>query len=792
MSSSQIEPPIAKREEDRVVLAGVLPKAESSGQAEGQVKELIRQSESSTNKLLNPARPIPDPYGWLRDEPRTDPAVLDHLKAENEYTKQTTQHLESLRQTLYDEMVASIQETDYTTPTPRNGKYWYYSRTNKGQSYKIYCRAKMANADDNDNNECPKIEWDGQATTPILSNEEVYLNINTLAKDKSYCSVSSATISPTETQNLLAYTVDYTGDEIYSLYVKDIEKDKIVDHDPSIECSGSVVWGNDSKTLYYVKMDDAHRPFQVYRRILSIDDDDNDKKQEDELLFEQLDDLYWTSIDKSSDYRYLFISTSSSETSEVHYIDLHDDGNNTSLKCIAPKRTKVLYDVEHYNGHWIITSNVDETPNMRLMSCPVSDHCEKDWKDMSMTDDAAKLFDGGYQRSLDGVEAFDGYLVASGREGGIPRVWVMEPSKSTSSSSSGNLTIDKSTQLIFDEDAYDVGVGANYDYVSDKLTLYYDSLTTPLQSLQIIMRDPNNKETRTVLKQKNVPGYKKEEYGCDRITVTVRDGTDVPVSMVYCKEVMKEFVSSGKTMPVHLVGYGSYGACSEADFSATRLSLMKRGIIYVMAHVRGGGEMGRQWYEEPNGAKYLCKENTFNDFCDVAKWLIQDKKLTTPKQLSCEGRSAGGLLIGASINQCPDLFGVAILGVPFVDVVCTMTDSSIPLTCGEWEEWGNPNEEKFFDYMMGYSPMNNVKGGVKYPSCLLTGGLHDPRVQYWEPAKFAAELRHKHDKNASGPVCLKIDMSAGHFSASDRYKYLSELSFDYAFLLDQLGLHHHD
>lgn len=769
-------PPIAKREEDRVVYAGVLP-SQSESNADGQTpekKQLIRQSESSTNKLLDPPRIIPDPYGWLRDEKRENVEVLDHLKAENAYTEQITSHLSSLRKKLYEEMVGSIQETDYTTPASRDGKFWYYTRTNKGDSYTVYCRAPIVG--DDDSGTYPKIEWDGNADSQILPNEEVYLNVNELAKDKSYCSVSSVGVSP-DTQNLLAYSVDFTGDEIYSLYVKNLETGEIVDHDPSIECY-SVRWGFDSNTLFYVKMDDAHRPYQVYKRSLKAED----KDKEDEMIFEQLDDLYWTSIYKSSDLRYLFVSTSSSETSEVYYLDLHDDAS--TLKCVAKKRTKVLYDVEHFNGSWIITSNVDETPNMRLMSCPVGEHCEDQWKDMILTSDKTKLFDGGYDRSLDGVEAFEKYLVASGREGGIPRVWVLEPSLDESD----GLLIDKSTQLVFDETAYDVGVGTNFDYATEKLTLYYDSLTTPLQSLQVTMNDPNNKDKRTILKQKNVPGYDKSTYGCDRITVKVRDGTEVPVSMVYRADVMEQFIKDGKTVPVHLIGYGSYGACSEADFSATRLPLLDRGIIYVIAHVRGGGELGRQWYEEPNGAKYLCKQNTFNDFCDVGTWLVEEKRLTTPKQLSCEGRSAGGLLIGASINQKPELFGVAILGVPFVDVACTMTDSSIPLTCGEWEEWGNPNEEKFFDYMMGYSPMNNVKKGAKYPSCLLTGGLHDPRVQYWEPAKFTSELRHNINQEKSGPICLKMDMTAGHFSASDRYKYLSELSFDYAFLLDQLGL----
>eukprot|EP00557_Chaetoceros_sp_GSL56_P008567 CAMPEP_0176492154 /NCGR_PEP_ID=MMETSP0200_2-20121128/8831_1 /TAXON_ID=947934 /ORGANISM="Chaetoceros sp., Strain GSL56" /LENGTH=766 /DNA_ID=CAMNT_0017889665 /DNA_START=231 /DNA_END=2527 /DNA_ORIENTATION=+ len=750
-------PPIVRRQEDRFVLAGVLPDDHPLK------SKLIRQAQSSTNALLDPPRKISDPYGWLRDEDRTNEEVLDHLKKENAYTEAMTSHLSSFRDQLYQELVSCIQETDYTTPANKEGKYWYYTRTNQGESYALYCRAPYAGDD-------IAIDWDGTKEAPILPGEEVYLNVNELAKDKSYCSVSSVSVS--KSQKLLAYGADYTGDEIYSLYVKNLETGEIVDHDESIECSGRVVWGSDENTVFYVKMDEAHRPYQVYRRVL------DGSKRSDELLFQQHDDLFWTSIHRSSDDKYLLIDTSSSETTEVYYLDLTDP--NSKLECVAKRRTKVLYDVDHWNGHWVITSNVDGTPNMRLMVCKVGQD-ESQWKDVTIMENGKemKLFDGGYDYSLSSVESFEKYLVASGRFQGIPRIWVLEMKDDKE-----HVTVNKSTLLTFEEDAYDVNVGMNYNFDSEKLVLVYDSLTTPLQSMEIAMMDPNNREKRRVLKAKNVPGYNKSEFDCQRIFVTSRDGkTEIPVSIVYRRDTMEQHVSTGQAVPVHLIGYGSYGTSSEADFSVNRLPLLNRGMVCVVAHVRGGGEMGRQWYEEPNGAKYLCKENTFNDFVDVAKWLLEEKKLTTPSKLSIEGRSAGGLLIGASINQAPEIFGVAILGVPFVDVVATMTDSSIPLTCGEWEEWGNPNEEKYFDYMMGYSPMNNVKAGAKYPACLLTGGLHDPRVQYWEPAKFAAELRHAQDRKSSGPVCLKMDMTAGHFSASDRYKYLKELSFDYAFLL---------
>jgi oligopeptidase B len=657
-SSSDIPlPPTARREEDRFVLAGVLPDDHPLK------SKLIRQAESSTIPLLDPPRKIPDPYGWLRDDDRTNEEVLDHLKKENAYTEAMTSQLSSFRDKLYQELVSCIQETDYTTPANKESKYWYYTRTNKGESYTLYCRAPYMGDD-------ISINWDGTKEAPVLPGEEVYLNVNELAKDKSYCSVSSVSVS--KSQKLLAYGADYTGDEIYSLYVKNLETGEIVDHDESIECSGRVVWGSDENTVFYVKMDEAHRPYQVYRRLL-------DGSKSDELLFQQDDDLFWTSIHRSSDDKYLLIDTSSSETTEVYYLDLTDV--NSKLECVAKRRKKVLYDVDHWNGHWIITSNVDGTPNMRLMVCKVGQD-ESHWKDMTImeNENEVKLFDGGYEYSLSHVESFEKYLVAAGRYQGIPRIWVLEMDDDKET-----FAMNKSTMLIFDEDAYDVNVGMNYNFNSDKLVVMYDSLTTPLQSMEICMNDPNNKETRRVLKAKHVPGYNKADFDCQRTFVTSRDGkTEIPVSIVYRRDTMDEHESTGKPVAVHLNGYGSYGASSEADFSINRLPLLNRGMVCVVAHVRGGGEMGRQWYEEPNGAKYLCKENTFNDFVDVAKWLLEEKKLTTPAQLSIEGRSAGGLLIGASINQAPEMFGVAILGVPFVDVVATMTDSSIPLTCGEW------------------------------------------------------------------------------------------------------------
>lgn len=597
------------------------------------------------------------------------------------------------------------------------------------------------------------------------------MDVNKLAEGKSYCSLGAARMSPSQTH--LAYSVDFTGDEIYQVFVRDLSTgqeyplEDVDNPGTLLETSGTVIWGQDEATLFYMTMDPAHRPYRLYQRTGWKET----STSKDILLQEELDDVYWSHAYKSLDGTYLFFESASSETSEIWFLKLTDE--TPKMQCVAPRKTKVLYEVEHRDGEWWIWTNVDDSPNMKLMTAPATADCAKDW---SLVLDASgeAAFDGSLVKALDSVTVLEKYVVVQGREGGIPRVWVYRPSSQALE------------RLEFDEPAHDVGLSAQYEYKADSIAVGYDSLVTPPQTIEIPLEGSTN-DGRKVLKSKVVPGYQKDLYGCDRLEVPSRDGsTKIPISVVYRKDVMEK-AKAGETVPLHLYGYGSYGSCCEADFDSTRLPLLERGMIYVIAHIRGGGEMGRQWYEEPNGAKYLCKKNTFFDFCDVAKFLVEDAKWTSPKQLSCEGRSAGGMLVGASINLEPELFQVAILGVPFVDVVGTMLDASIPLTCGEWVEWGNPNEKKFFQYMMEYSPMNNVQAGVQYPSCWLTGGLHDPRVQYWEPAKFAATLRHA-NPDSSNPVCIKMDMSAGHFSASDRYKYLRELSIDYSFLLDQLGM----
>lgn len=814
-------PPVPYRDEDAFVFAGELPK---EALVDDENPPPIRQSKLSQNPLLSPPRRIPNPYGWMRDDSRTNTTVLDHLREENEYTRQMTQHLDGLTGELYEEFLSAIEETDYTSPAACDA-YWYYSRFIEGLSYPIYCRAPR-NEDElypppiNERwNEKCENAFDMQ---PLLPDEEVYLHLPKMASKKKYLAAGAIKVSPDDAY--VAYSLDEVGGETCQLYVKHIESGEeriLYDGDQPLEGDGSIFWDNDSKAIFFCTLDATHRPYRLYRRQI-FDNEGNyieDNKQHDELIFEEEDGSFSLRISKTFDRRYLVLTCSAKESTELHYIDLKrskDDIQGSmaeQLVCISERVDKLCYRVTRCAGYWLVrTNNMGNTPNLSLKACRIGE--EKDsgsWLDVVNTENEVLevMFNGGDGRSLDGVTIFSpphdenddaplAYAVVTGREEGIPRIWILEFAEgeiddATLPLKASPLHVTKSCRLEFDESAYDCGIGGNRDSTLPYVTVSYDSLVTPPSHIAIPLSNPEDFEARRVLKEKQVEGYDKELFGCERFTVKSRDGeTEIPVSMVFQRDA---FTKNNGDIPVHILGYGSYGASIEASFRSTRLPLLKRGVVYVLAHVRGGGENGRPWYEEQG--KYLGKKNTFNDFVDVARWLTDGsteqvasdevgRGITNPSKLSCEGRSAGGLLIGASINQAPDLFRAALLGVPFVDLMCTMIDSTIPLTCIEWQEWGNPNEEKYHDYMMSYCPMQNVQEGKTYPSCLITGGLHDPRVPYWEPAKFCSTLRHK--STSLGPILLKTDLDAGHFAASDRYKYLKEQAFEYAYLLEQLGV----
>jgi oligopeptidase B len=527
MSSAALAPPIPPREDDRVIHVGAAPP--------GWKADLPRQSEASQEVLMDPPVALPDPYGWLRDETRTTPAVLEHLKAENAYTQDLTAHLDPVRTTLYDEMLSAIQETDYRTPRP-DGDFLYYTRTMEGKSYTIHCRAPKVE-DDSGGGDL-HITWDQTADSAILPGEEVILDVNQLAEGKSYCSTGSVRRSPSH--KYLAYSADFSGGETFSLHVKELGTDQVVFADDTVAISGSIRWGADDDTLFYLKMDEAHRPYQVYRRKLASADE--------VMLLEESDELYWMGIYKSLDGKYLFVESSSKETSEIHYLDLQDP--TATLQCVAARRLKVLYEAEHREGQWWIQSNVGGLPNMALWAAPAVPDCEDQWKLARNAQDDEVLFDGTLARSLDGISCFKNHVVASGREGGLPRIWFL--SLSAAGGDDEEEVVTKFERLTFEEEAYDVSMGANYEYETDSVVVGYDSLVTPTQSLEISLKDPKE---RKVLKERAVPGYDRTLYACERTTVLSRSGTtEIPISLVYRLDVMEEHRRTGEALCVHLYG----------------------------------------------------------------------------------------------------------------------------------------------------------------------------------------------------------------------------------------------
>ncbi len=513
--------------------------------------------------------------------------------------------------------------------------------------------------------------------------------------------------------------------------------------------------GGDDHTIFYTKMDSAHRPFQVWKNDLK-------NSNSDELIFEEEDELFWVGISKSRDRELLFLSSGSKETSEINYINLNQKTNN--FIQIKARKQGILYSVSKRKNIFYIVTNADNAKNFEILTSHVNN--PDDWK--PLTDKSGKIiFSNDELRSISYTISFEDFLVVFGRENGLKQAWCIVFEENIPSGFH---------QLEFPESAYVVGMGSNLEFNSKFVRITYSSMVTPHT---IFDYDVAKKELN-LIKQKNVPNFEPSKFETKRVNAIAKDGTLVPISVVYRKDFHLEGINNSKLM---LYGYGSYGSCIEPSFNSRILPMLNRGIVYCIAHIRGGSEMGRSWYEDQG--KYLTKKNTFEDFCSCAEYLIS-KGWTSPENLAIEGRSAGGLLMGAVLNMRPDLFNVAIAGVPFVDVMTTMCDPSIPLTVVEWEEWGNPNEEKYHDYMSSYSPIDNVIE-QRYPNILITAGLHDPRVAYWEAMKWCAKLREKASQD-SGMILLKTDLEAGHFSASDRYKYLKEKAFEYAFMFDCLDL----
>ena len=659
-----------------------------------------------------------DNYYWMRDDERKDPEILAHLEAENSYTEQKLKHTEALQAQLFDEIKGRIVKDDQSVPV-KQGDYFYGSEVSGDNEYSVYTRAKdLAGTD-----------------------KQVLLDVNELAKAHDYFSVSTLTVS--ENDNLLAYGEDTLSRRIYTIRIKDLTtgeylKDKIEG------TSGNIVWGNDNTFLYYIKKDpQTLLGYQVYRHVLGTD------QSSDELVYEEKNKAYYTYISKSKDSSLVYIHHSSTEARGVSIIDANDAKAKPTR--FIPREDKHEYSIAKLNNDFYITTNLDAV-NFRLMKVDASKVGDKaHWQEVIPARDNVKLED---------ITLFDNHLVYQERENGLTNVTVRK------------LDSGKEFNLDFKDTAFAAGMYGNNELDNASVRLYYTSMTTPSSVIEYTLEDGK----KTVLKEQKVLGdFNSDNYVSERIMVTARDGKKVPVSLVYHKDKFKK----DGTNPLYQYGYGSYGATFDPTFSTSRLSLLDRGFVYAIAHIRGSQMLGRPWYED---GKKLTKKNTFNDFVDVTKALVEQGYGAKDKVFAVGG-SAGGLLMGAVINQAPELYRGVASHVPFVDVVTTMLDESIPLTTNEYDEWGNPNEKAYYDYMLSYSPYDQVKRQA-YPNLLVTTGLHDSQVQYFEPMKWVAKLREY--KTNDNLLLFKTDMEAGHGGASGRFKRINDTALEYAFFIDLL------
>ena len=664
---------------------------------------------------------VSDPYYWMIDyfkKGKDSTKVVNYLNAENAYLETMMADTKQLRANLYEEMKARIKEKDESVPVFKNG-YYYYSRTETGKQYFKYCRKK------------------GNLSAP----EEILLDVDQMAEGKAYYTATGFSISPDNSK--MIFGVDDVSRRQYSLFLKDLNTGKITDLGIK-NTEGDAVWAADNKTIYYTAKNDVTLLSEkIKRHTLGTD------PSKDAVVYEEKDSTNYIGVGKSKNEKYIMIYSSATTSSEVRYLPA--DNPNGGFKVFQPRMKDVLYDITPLEDKFLITTNKDAL-NFKVMETPINKTGVENWKDLIPHRKDVLIL---------GIDEFKNFLVFSERQNGLAQL-VIQDRKTL-----------KKEFLKFDEPAYMIRSMNNPEYNTDNFRFAYTSMITP--SSQYEQNLVTGK--RTLLKQQEVlGGYDKNLYTTERVFATAKDGTKIPVSIVY----KKGFEKNGKN-PLLLYGYGSYGNSMEATFSSARLSLLDRGFAFAIAHIRGGQEMGRQWYED---GKMMKKINTFTDFIDAGEFLVKEN-YTSPKHLYAQGGSAGGLLMGAVVNMKPELWNGVIAQVPFVDVVNTMLDESIPLTTNEYDEWGNPNNKDAYLYMKSYSPYENIQK-KNYPNILITTGLHDSQVQYFEPAKWAAKLRDlKTDKNA---VLLKTEMAYGHGGASGRFDYLKDVAWDYAFLLKLEGI----
>lgn len=657
-----------------------------------------------------------DNYYWLNQ--RENQEVIDYLKAENDYTSVMMSDTENLQQTLFNEIKSRIKEDDTSVPYKFNG-YWYQIKYETGLEYPVYVRRKEN----------------------LSATEEVLFDVNEMAKPYKFYEFGDFSVC--DDNQLACFGVDTYGRRIYTIQIKNLKTGEIL-ADKLENTNGSCVWAADNKTIFYARQDaKTLRDYQIWKHTLGT------LQSEDTLVFEEKDETYDVFVYKTKSKNYIIIGSSSTLADEYRFIPANQP--NAEWKIFQPRSKKLEHSIDELDGYFYILTNKDKATNFKLMKTPVDQTEKKYWT--SIVEHRPGVL-------IEGFELFRNYIVLQERASGITQLEIWD--------SKGK----QSYILPVKEAVYTVYTDENPEFDTDILRISYTSMTTPNSIIDFNMKD---KTSETKKEQTVLGGFNKDDYETKRIWVTARDGAKIPVSIVY-----KKGLKINENTPLLQYGYGSYGINMDVYFSSSRLSLLNRGFIYAIAHIRGGQEMGRKWYED---GKLLKKKNTFNDFVDVSKYFVNNK-YTSAKHLYAMGGSAGGLLMGAVMNQQPELYNGIVAQVPFVDVVTTMLDDSIPLTTGEFDEWGNPNSKKYYNYMKSYSPYDNVEK-KDYPNLLVTTGLHDSQVQYWEPAKWVAKLRDL--KTNHNLLLLKTNMDAGHGGASGRFESLKETVFEYAFILKLEG-----
>jgi oligopeptidase B len=656
-----------------------------------------------------------DDYYWLNK--REDKKVITYLEKENAYREHKMAHTKPFQEDLYKEIVARFAQTDMSVPYRHKG-YWYLTRYEEGFEYPIYSRKKET----------------------LDATEDIMLNVNELSKGFSYYTVGGRSISPDN--KWLAFGVDTVSRRIYTIYFKNLETGEILAENLE-NTTGNCVWANDNKTVFYQRKDEALRSYKIFRHTLG------DNPENDVCIWHETDETFGCVVYKTKSEKYLVIGSFSTVSNE--YQILEADIPNGTFRLFQPRERHHEFSIDHAGDQFYIVTNWN-AKNFKLMTCTEGATTKDNWQD---------VIPHRNDTLLEGLEVFKDYLVLSERKNGLTQLTVLPKN---GQNTEGYL-------IPFDEAVYMAYSGINPDYESTVLRMGYTSLTTPNSVYDFDLKT----KQFTLLKREAVidETFKPENYHSERLYATADDGTKIPISLVYNKNLVKK----GQKMPLLLYAYGSYGHSIDPFFSSPRLSLLDRGFAFAIAHIRGGQEMGRQWYEE---GKLLKKRNTFTDYIACAEHVIK-KGYTSKAKLFGMGGSAGGLLMGTVVNMRPDLFKGIIAAVPFVDVVTTMLDESIPLTTGEFDEWGNPKDKTYYDYMLSYSPYDNVEAKA-YPAMLVTTGLHDSQVQYWEPAKWVAKLRDM--KQNKTPLYLYTNMSTGHGGASGRFERFKETAMEWAFLLD--------